>query len=359
MDTTMVIGIIGILGRYGRWLEARLREFGYTVIGSDIETELTNQAVVQRSDVVIFSVPPRVTQDVINSVLPCARPGQLWLGITSLKEKPVEAMLKSSANVIGLHPMCAPTGQDWKGQTVVVCNARCDEKWSVWLLELLTSLRATVKIATPQEHDFTVAFVQALAHFSQLTTAAVLRRMGVSVTDTLGYTSPFYRIMFSLMGRILAQDPNLYYDIQTLNPYTLTVLKTFEYEAKRLREIIEARDREMFLAEFSASKEHFGHGPIKNAYGLFEILNRTLADWSTEYVIKLLSTKDRPGVLARCLTILAEHGINLTALRTESEGEPGCCRFVIGIDRRVENLEVQQSVSRILQEVANIQAIAA
>ena len=50
---------------------------------------------------------------------------RLWLDVTSVKEAPVQAMLASQAEVVGLHPMTAPPkAPTLKGRVMVVCEAR-------------------------------------------------------------------------------------------------------------------------------------------------------------------------------------------------------------------------------------------
>ena len=191
MKEKSLIGILGVEGAYGKWLRAFFERIGFEVIGSDLNTELSNEDVAQQADVLIFSVPIRYTVEVIESVLPFLREGQLLLDITSVKQGPVNAMLKSKAEVVGLHPMCAPTVETWKGQTVMLCPARL-EKWRTFVFDVLEASEATVKMTTPEEHDHQMAVVQDLPHASILVMAALLRHMGTDVKESLSCTSPFY-----------------------------------------------------------------------------------------------------------------------------------------------------------------------
>ncbi|ETW93153.1 MAG: hypothetical protein ETSY2_51930 [Candidatus Entotheonella gemina] len=119
----ITVGIIGIAGGYGQWLARIFSALGYSVIGSDPrhEQNIGNRKIVETANVVLFSVPMDMAPDVIREVVPYARKNQLWLDVTSLKKQPVAAMLESKAEVVGLHPMVAPTVDSWKGQ-VVKCN---------------------------------------------------------------------------------------------------------------------------------------------------------------------------------------------------------------------------------------------
>lgn len=271
MKKDPIIGILGIQGQYGRWLQAFCEAQGWTVIGSDLGTELTNERVVEGADVVIFSVPIRYTVEVIESMLEHARPDQLWMDVTSVKQKPVEAMLKSKAEVVGLHPMCAPTHDTLKGEIVMVCEGRV-EQWREFVDQFLEASEAQVKRVTPEEHDRMMATIQALPHASILSMAAVLRKREVDVHEMLESTSAFYRIVWSLMSRILAQHADLYADIQMENPSTVEILKELEDGIRELRERVEAGEREEFIEEFGKSAEHFGEEELKSGYDLFEDL---------------------------------------------------------------------------------------
>ena len=122
----MKIGIIGGNGSFGQWLVNFFESLGYEVLISDVGTQLTNEQVVEQSKVVIFSVPISKTVEVIKEMAPFSREGTLWLDITSLKTDAVNAMLKSKASVIGMHPMFKPSSLSMRGQTVVPCLNRPD-----------------------------------------------------------------------------------------------------------------------------------------------------------------------------------------------------------------------------------------
>jgi prephenate dehydrogenase len=263
------IGIIGIKGQYGQWLERFFKAHGYKVWGSDIGTEHSNEEIAANSDVLIFSVPIRYTVPIINSLIKHSKESQLWMDITSVKQGPVEAMLKSKAEVLGLHPMCAPTVETLKGQVMMICEARLD-KWQDFAQSFLEKTQATIKKITPKEHDHQMAVVQDLPHASILVMAAALRKLDTNIQDSLSATSPFYRIVWSLMSRILAQNPNLYADIQFHNPQAPLILKQLEDEIRSFREAIENGDREHFMQEFAASAEHFGEETLKDGYDLFD-----------------------------------------------------------------------------------------
>ncbi|MEK7085406.1 MAG: prephenate dehydrogenase/arogenate dehydrogenase family protein, partial [Patescibacteria group bacterium] len=75
------------------------------VIIADIGTKLNNKQLAEKSDIVIVSVPIDQTYKVIKEVLPYIRKDSALMDFTSIKEKPVKAMLKGNCEVLGMHPM--------------------------------------------------------------------------------------------------------------------------------------------------------------------------------------------------------------------------------------------------------------
>ena len=82
--------------------------------------------------------------------------------ITSIKQAPVAAMLRSQAEVVGLHPMTAPPkAPTLKGKVLVICEARLDV-WRDWLSVLFDALQAECVRVAPEYHDRAMALIQAM-----------------------------------------------------------------------------------------------------------------------------------------------------------------------------------------------------
>ena len=254
----MKAGIIGGTGKMGRLFARVFENAGYEVLVSGRKTTITAADIATQCDIVIVSVPIRETIRVIGEIAPLMRPGQLLCDFTSLKVKPVEAMLKSKADVIGLHPMFGPTVRSIRNQTIIVCPARADTARVAELVALFENQGAVCTIATPEEHDRTVAVVQGLTHFVTLCVADTVRRLGVDLHKTGKFESPVYQIELSLVGRLLSQDPALYADILQQNPYVPEVLAACRNSAADLSAIVEAQDPERFRAFFEKNSRHLG-----------------------------------------------------------------------------------------------------
>lgn len=332
----ITVGIVGHKGKYGLFLQRMFSEHGCEVIGADAQDGegviQRNAEVVTMADVVVFSVPPRIVTEVIGQLLHHSRPDQLWMDITSIKVAPVNAMLESRAEVIGLHPMCAPNSL--RGQTIVVCPARL-EKWQTWTDSFLASTGARLKVCTPEEHDRTMATVQALTHAMQLTMASTIKSLGQDVKETLSFTSPFYRIALSLMGRILHQDAQLYADIQMLNPHVPVILEQTVEELNILVKNVITGDQVAFVEQFMSSKKHFGTKVIDDNNALFEDLIQLLSNRVSNRQVLLQITENKPGILHGITEIFLKSGINLE--HVHSFRNANGFHFLIGIDRPPED----------------------
>lgn len=352
MVRQVVVGIIGINGRFGQMLKGFFEQLGCSVIGSDEKkpTGLSNAQVVEQSEAVIFSVPIKDTPAVIRSMLPEIREGQLLIDVTSVKQPAVEAMLESKAQVLGLHPMFRPE-VSFDGQTVVVCPARLTTlSWKTWVVNMLTATRSQIKWSTPAEHDEYMTTVQVIPHLNNLTSALLITEAGVSVSESLAFTSPFYRVMFSLMGRLVSQSPDLYTSIVMENPETLTMLERRIAIEKRLVKMIREKDQKSFEALFRQVNTHFGPNITKEANELFM---RILGVLSTLYgknsvTLEFNKAQSQPGLLERISGVFSKRQINLTGINSVSL-DAQRVQFTLSFEQSRASNEVR----RALEEIEN------
>ena len=254
----MKAGIIGGTGKMGRLFVPVFERAGYEVLVSGRSSSLTSEDIARQCDLVIISVPIRNTVRVISRIAPILRPGQVLCDFTSIKVKPVEAMLRSAADVVGLHPMFGPTVRSLKSQTIIVCPARIDDKKLQDLVAIFRNEGARCTITTPEDHDRMMAVVQGLTHYVTLCMAESIRRLGIDIETTQEFTSPVYQIELSLIGRLLSQDPELYADILQQNPYVPGVLAACRESAADLAGLVSQKDAAGFREFFEENSRHLG-----------------------------------------------------------------------------------------------------
>jgi prephenate dehydrogenase len=338
-----VVGIVGSQGAFGRWLARFLRErMGMQVIGRDPngDTALSPRDLALQADVLIFTTPIRHAAAIIDDYVDASsgdEAGKLWLDLTSIKQQPVEAMLRSRAEVVGLHPMTAPPKIDTlRGRTMAVCRARL-VRWQPWLDALLLALQADCVEIEPLAHDRAMALVQGLVHASHMAQAAVLRELApkagglqaLHALRTIGHD-----LDLTVTGRILSGNPAIYEDIQFGNPHVLPMLERLSDAVALLRaQVADAGDdartvvREQFLRQPAA---WFGNDELAARSHGFERMGYLQADLQGARFLSVYLPQDRPGSLRALLEVFERIGVNLESIHS-SRTPDGELHFRIGL----------------------------
>lgn len=267
------VGIIGGKGQLGVWCRDMLERQGHRVCVADIDTALSSRELVAQSEIVIVSVPIGSTSEVLTEIAPLLGPEQLILDLTSVKTPFVPIMERSRAEILSVHPMFAPQRSSTVGQTCVVCRVR-QGSLGEWFETFLVRMGLRLVVMTPEQHDRTMAFVQGLTHFQALTAAHCMAALGFQPTESLETASPVYRVRLSIIGRILAQNPRLYAEIQIFNPYVKEVLEQVRRSNEVLSRLVEQKDVEGFIAEFVRVKEalgNFGEQSLEESARIFSL----------------------------------------------------------------------------------------
>jgi chorismate mutase/prephenate dehydrogenase len=252
------VAVIGGKGAMGRCMAELFADLGHAVMIADLDTDLSPREAAGAADVVVISVPIESTVPVIRELGPLVRPEALLMDVTSIKTAPVTTMMESTpASVIGTHPLFGPSVHSVQGQRIVLTPGRGDG-WLAWLESMLRARGLTIKRATPQQHDRAMAVIQVLTHFATEVMGKALADMGVSIDETLDYTSPVYLMELLMTARHFAQSPDLYASIQMSNPLTPKVTETFVRAAAAHRDAVNARDRDAVAAAFDQVRAFLG-----------------------------------------------------------------------------------------------------
>lgn len=311
----VTVGIIGRVGRCGTLYSKFFEQLGCKVIGSDIRLPGSSNAhTVKNADVVIFSLDIEETPGVIRSLRRHMRKDQLIMDVTSVKRPAITEMLKGPAQVVGMHPMFAPEA-GFDGQTVVVCPERLDDPfWKTWVVNMFVRTQAKIKWSNPLEHDTYMATVQASPHLANLINAALIMDMRVGINESLSFTSPFYRIMFSTMGRLLHHNPSLYTSIILENREVKAMFVRRLKRDKQLLRMIRKHDKNGLLRLFNEVRDYFGKSVTSEANELFQRLNEVMKTLygPSAVILEYAIADDKPGLLERILHVFSRRGINLT-----------------------------------------------
>jgi len=340
--TPRTVGIVGSAGAYGRWLTRFFEQhMQVRVIGHDPADPGSHapEQLLEQADVLVFSAPIRHTPTLIAEYarLSAGREQErLWLDVTSVKEAPVQAMLASCAEVVGLHPMTAPPkAPTLKGRVMVVCEARL-QHWRPWVDALCLALQAECVRATPQHHDQMMALVQAMVHATHLAQAGVLReyqpQLG-TLAAMLPYRSASFELDTAIISRILSLNPAIYEDIQFGNPYVAPMLQRLIGQLQTLQVQVGQGDddaRGAFRDHLlEANRSAFGDQALAAGNYTFERVGYLLADLTERNALSVHLPEDRAGSLRELLNVFEQHGISLASIHS-SRTPAGEVHFRIG-----------------------------
>src|SRR5208337_100563 len=225
---------------------------------ADLDTPLTPERAVSESDIVIITVPLHKTVEIIRKLVPHTRQDQLLMDLTSLKTAPVREMLQSPACVVGLHPMFGGRISSFAGQTLAACPVRIGQAQWRWLRELFTTSGIRVKECTPEEHDKMMSIIQVLFHLTTVVIGRTLRKLDIDIGATMDYTSPSYRLEMNLVGRILAQNPELYGAITQMNPNSEGIFSALKDSLEVYEQFYRTGNLEGYMEDFQQSARHLG-----------------------------------------------------------------------------------------------------
>jgi chorismate mutase/prephenate dehydrogenase len=250
--------IVGGRGQMGRFFADWLSRSDYDVRVLDRDDWPQVDSLTKGIDLCILAMPIDLTAEVAAQIGPQLPPTCVLADITSLKGKPLEAMLRGHRGpVVGLHPLFGPATTTMDKQIVVVVPGREMEQCQ-WVLDQFTVWGNVLVETSAAEHDEIMGIVQALRHFATFSFGQFLHSRGVAISRTLDLSSPIYRLELAMVGRLFAQDAELYAEIIFATPERLALLKDYIQSLQQNLGLVERGDKAEFVARFRKVAKWFG-----------------------------------------------------------------------------------------------------
>ncbi|GAL08730.1 chorismate mutase I [Photobacterium aphoticum] len=251
---------IVVVGGYGQLGSLFCRLFslsGYEVRKLGSQDWDRADEILADAGMVVVSVPINQTEDIIRrlSNLPedC-----ILADLTSVKSGPLQAMLEvHNGPVVGLHPMFGPDIASLAKQVIAYCDGRNPESYQ-WLLEQFQIWGATLNRISAIEHDQGMTLIQALRHFTSFAYGVHLAEEDPKLEQLMSLSSPIYRLELAMVGRLFAQDAQLYADIIMSSPQNIDMIKRFHQRFGEAIEMLDNQDKETFKQAFGRVENWFG-----------------------------------------------------------------------------------------------------
>ncbi len=250
--------VVGGQGKLGQLFSQMLVLSDYEVKCIDKNDWQDSAAIFDGAGLVIVTVPINVTCEVIRDKLTQLPENCILADLTSIKEAPLAAMLAAhSGPVVGLHPMFGPDVGSLAKQVVVVCHGRHQDAYQ-WLLQQIEIWGARIVEAEAERHDKAMQLVQAMRHFSTFVYGVNLCKEEADIDNLLQFSSPIYRLELAMVGRLFAQDPELYADIIFAQPGSQHAISDYLDNYRDALIMLQTGNRQAFVEQFQRVAAWFG-----------------------------------------------------------------------------------------------------
>lgn len=267
--------VIGGAGGMGSWFRSFLELAGHTLHLVDPAlaglppspgrfARLAEVADLDRYLAILLSVPLAQTPAVLDELIE-RRPRPLVVEIASIKSHLAEPLARARAagvRVLALHPMFGPGKSPYEPLTFVLA-AQGEPGAEKALLAPLLSHPYTRLMAVPFEHhDRLMGWLLGLGHLTSMIFGSALTRSGIDAAELRQYASTTFNRQSGTALSVLSEDPDLYLDIQHLNPHRSAVYAAVHEALDELGSLVAARDREGFREALASARQALAGEPL-------------------------------------------------------------------------------------------------
>jgi len=241
----------------GVWFAKFFLGEGYSVVVADrnksklskLKTEIAVETAdfadaVQNADRVLICVSISAFEDVVKTISPSIREGQVVMDICSIKDFPVKVMHKhiKTGLVLGIHPVFGPGSKGVKNKAFILTpTAPAEKEFAESFKKWLETKKARVFVMSPKKHDELMSIVLGFPHFLGLVACdTLLEQTDYSKTKNVAGTT--YRMLFTLAEVTAMENPDLFASLQLSLPELEKIEGLFIEKAQEWLNLIKQKD---------------------------------------------------------------------------------------------------------------------
>lgn len=261
--------IIGGAGQMGQWFAKFLAASNFAVAIADVTAPPTSAGYEYEFiadwtrapldfDLIVIATPMGIANDILHQ-LAKAPPRGLVFDIGSLKSplrSGLAALQQAGGHVTSLHPMFGPDTQLLSGRHVIVVDVGASAA-SQQAQELFAATMATVVTMDLDSHDRYMAYVLGLSHALNIAFFTALGHSGESAPQLANLSSTTFDHQMNVAHRVAVENPDLYFDIQTLNDYGGEALNALQLAVEQVRNAVTRGDRSGFRSLMQSGRTYF------------------------------------------------------------------------------------------------------
>ena len=256
--------VIGGRGKMGRWFADFLASQGFAITIADPSGEVQGYDYVAdwqssdlQHDLIVVATPIAIANEVLGE-LAQRRPRGVIFDLGSLKtplRSGLEALRAAGCHVTSVHPMFGPDTELLSGRHVIFIDLG-DAQALEEARGLFGSTMADRVVMGLDEHDRLIAFVLGLSHALNIAFFTALAESGEAAPRLARMSSTTFDAQLDVAARVAAENPDLYYEIQSLNEYGEESLRALRAAVERIWHSVHDHDAAAFVAMMQRGHEY-------------------------------------------------------------------------------------------------------
>jgi chorismate mutase/prephenate dehydrogenase len=256
--------VIGGRGKMGRWMADFLASQGFRIVIADPAGEVAGYEWLAdwrdgalEEDLIVVAAPLKISGEVLES-LAARRPRGIVFDIGSLKtplRAGLAALRDAGVRVTSVHPMFGPDTDLLSGRHVIFIDLGVPEALEE-ARALFGSTMADRVVMGLDEHDRLIAYVLGLSHALNIAFFTALAESGEAAPRLARMSSTTFDAQLEVATRVAGENPDLYYEIQSLNAYGEASLQALSVAVERLHRAVREHDPQAFTEMMLRGREY-------------------------------------------------------------------------------------------------------
>lgn len=257
--------VIGGAGKMGLWFADFLDSQGYAVTIADpapappgFQAVSDWRETADEFELTVVAAPIVASAAILDALAAAGRRGLIF-DIGSLKSPllaPLRRLADSGARVTSLHPMFGPDTELLSGRHVLFLDAGVPEA-TAEARELFASTMAEQIEMPVDEHDRLIAYVLGLSHALNIAFFTALADSGEALPKLAELSSTTFDAQLRVAASVAAENPHLYFEIQSENPHGPGALAALREAVNRVAAVVEAGDEQAFVQLMERGRDYF------------------------------------------------------------------------------------------------------
>lgn len=248
------VAVVGGAGGMGHWLVDFLEDRGHRVAVVDPAPSEPGrptfpdiETAARAVKILVFATPIRATAPLLRRAIDSGTRA-LVFDVLSVKA-PISPLLtqavRSGLRVTSVHPLFGPSARTLSGRNLLIVS--CGVPAADWAARALFARSALTITEVPLDrHDLMIAESLGMSHAVNLLFLATLGANPFSSHELARAASTTFHRQSSLAAAVANEGPDLYLDIQSLNPYSWSMYQELRNALDRLGTVVEQQDRNGF-----------------------------------------------------------------------------------------------------------------